>query len=258
MAEHYSVAWMDRWLKQPGEPGYADADARLLADADWCDRYSFYFRAARRFPDRAGALHATEDVRADCVAGVVDPPAPCADGPRPAASCSGSTSPGASQLAIRNGSPDAQDALKWKWAKGGATALADFGDPVNGSTGYTVCLWDRDAGTPALVESLVVPPGGTCAGKPCWRGDAKGFRFTDRTRATGVKQLKLRAGAAGKAHVELQAKGQRIAAVGAALPFAQSPAVTVELRNDLGECWRSDFSAPARGNTSARFDDRGD
>ena len=33
MAEHYSVAWMDRWLKTEGETGFADADARLLADA---------------------------------------------------------------------------------------------------------------------------------------------------------------------------------------------------------------------------------
>ena len=30
--EHYTVAWFDRWLKRPGESGYADADARLLDD----------------------------------------------------------------------------------------------------------------------------------------------------------------------------------------------------------------------------------
>ncbi|MEO6028519.1 MAG: hypothetical protein ABIR79_16760 [Candidatus Binatia bacterium] len=72
---------MDRWLKRVGEPGYGDADVRLLADADWCDRYSFYMRSARTFPDRAGQIHTTEDVRADRLAGVVDPPGPCASGP---------------------------------------------------------------------------------------------------------------------------------------------------------------------------------
>ena len=258
MAEHYSVAWMDRWLKTAGEPGYADADARLLADADWCDRYSFYFRSARRFPDRAGVTHTTEDVRADCVAGTVDSPAPCATGPLPAASCHGPTAPGKTQLAIKDTAPDTKDRLKWKWAKGGAVGLGDFGDPVNGSTTYALCLWDRDAGTPELVRSIVLPPGGTCAGKPCWRGNAKGFLFSDKALATGVKQLKLRAGAAGKGQVQLQAKGVGIETIGAALPFAQSPAVTIQLVNDLGQCWSSDFSAPARVNTGDKFDDRGD
>jgi hypothetical protein len=249
---------MDRWLKQPGEPGYGDADARLLADADWCDRYSFYFRSARSFPDRAGTQHTTEDVRADCVAGLVDPPAPCSTGPLPAASCHGPTAPGKTQLAIKDTAPDTKDQMKWKWAKGGAVALGDFGDPVNGTTSYTLCLWDRNAGALDLVRSIVLPAGGTCAGKPCWRGHAKGFLFSDKTLATGVKQLKLRAGAAGKGQVQLQAKGVGIETVGAALPFAQSPAVTIQLTNDLGQCWSSDFSAPARVNTGDKFDDRGD
>lgn len=67
LAEHYSLAWFDRWLKQPGEPGYEDADARLLADADWVDRYSFYYRSARAFPNRDGEIQACEDIRAGCV-----------------------------------------------------------------------------------------------------------------------------------------------------------------------------------------------
>lgn len=68
MAQHYSLAWMDRWLKNPGESGYDDADARLLDDAPWCERYSFYYRAGRNFPDRGGAAHHAEDIRADCLA----------------------------------------------------------------------------------------------------------------------------------------------------------------------------------------------
>lgn len=68
MAEHYSVAWMDRWLKRSGEPGFADADARLLSDSDWCDRYSFYSRSARDFPTRAGRRADSVDIRADCLA----------------------------------------------------------------------------------------------------------------------------------------------------------------------------------------------
>jgi hypothetical protein len=66
LAEHYSLAWFDRWLKRPGEQGYDDADARLLADADWVERYSFYSRAARAFPVRSGAKALCEDIRAGC------------------------------------------------------------------------------------------------------------------------------------------------------------------------------------------------
>jgi hypothetical protein len=66
MAQHYSLAWLDRWLKNPGEPGYDDADKRLIADGDWRDRYSFYFRSARAFPDRGGKAHRCDDIRAAC------------------------------------------------------------------------------------------------------------------------------------------------------------------------------------------------
>jgi hypothetical protein len=66
LAQHYTLAWFDRWLKNPGEPGYASADARLLADADWVERYSFYFRSARHFPDRGGLVHHCDDIRAGC------------------------------------------------------------------------------------------------------------------------------------------------------------------------------------------------
>lgn len=80
LAEHYSVAWLDRWLKKPGEAGYADADSRLLADKDWKDRFSFYSRAARSFPTRAGTPQVCEDIRAGCVIAAdpitPDPPPP--------------------------------------------------------------------------------------------------------------------------------------------------------------------------------------
>ena len=68
MAEHYSVAWMDRWLKQSDEPGFATADQRLLDDATFCERHSFYYRSARDFPDRSGQRQLCEDIRAGCAA----------------------------------------------------------------------------------------------------------------------------------------------------------------------------------------------
>jgi len=75
MAEHYTVAWFDRWLKRPGEPGWDTADERLLDDNRFCERLSFYFRSARSFPTRDGAIQDSDDIRASCLAragGAVD------------------------------------------------------------------------------------------------------------------------------------------------------------------------------------------
>ncbi|SEQ97576.1 hypothetical protein SAMN04488038_11374 [Solimonas aquatica] len=66
LAQHYTLAWFDRWLKQPGEAGYADADARLLDDASWADRMSFHFHSARSFVLRDGQRADCADIRAGC------------------------------------------------------------------------------------------------------------------------------------------------------------------------------------------------
>lgn len=68
MAEHYTAAWFDRWLKEPGEPGYESADARLLDDGgeQGAVKMSYRFHSARDFNDRSGAQHHCEDIRAGC------------------------------------------------------------------------------------------------------------------------------------------------------------------------------------------------
>ncbi|WP_254839583.1 alpha/beta hydrolase family protein [Natronomonas marina] len=66
LADHYTVAWFDRWLKEPDEPGYGDADDRLLADDEWGDHLSFHYRSKRAFDGRNGRKYACEDVRDGC------------------------------------------------------------------------------------------------------------------------------------------------------------------------------------------------
>ncbi len=63
MIIHYSVAWFDRFLKKQGEPGFDDADLRLLDDATWAPRMSFHFASARQFKTRDGRLFASDDIR---------------------------------------------------------------------------------------------------------------------------------------------------------------------------------------------------
>ncbi len=64
----YLVAWFDRWLKLPGEPGYADADQRLVDDAgpQGAVKFSFRYYSARDYPDHSGKRQHCEDIRAGC------------------------------------------------------------------------------------------------------------------------------------------------------------------------------------------------
>ena len=67
--EYYTLAWFDRWLKRPGETGFANADRRLIDDA-WeggARRMSFHYHSARDFPDREGNPQRCEAIREGCV-----------------------------------------------------------------------------------------------------------------------------------------------------------------------------------------------
>lgn len=66
---YYTVAWFDRWLKRAGEPGYGDADERLIDDG-WqggAERMSFHYHSARDYPDRTGARQRCDIIRDGCV-----------------------------------------------------------------------------------------------------------------------------------------------------------------------------------------------
>ncbi len=68
LADHYSLAWLDRWLKSPCEMGFATSDARLLEDPEWTDRMSFYYHSARAYPARGGDAQDCPDIKAGCTA----------------------------------------------------------------------------------------------------------------------------------------------------------------------------------------------
>lgn len=69
MATHYTVAWFDRWLKRTQEPGYQDADNRLLDNGHpltGAVNMSWHYRSARHLHDRQGFLHRCENLRREC------------------------------------------------------------------------------------------------------------------------------------------------------------------------------------------------
>ena len=191
--------------------------------------------------------------------GASPPPAVCAAAPL--TGCRKPTASGASTFQLKDNTLDNKDALTWNWTKGAATSLSNFGDPVNGTTSYTLCVYDESAGVPNAVMSLTAPPGGVCSGKPCWKAKKTGFQYKDTSLTNdGLLQLQVTAGAAGKAKIVVKGKGERLplpVPVGFSL-FAQDTAVIVQLVNSDGTCWEADFSSPAKKNDLKQFNDKSD
>jgi len=177
-------------------------------------------------------------------------------GPAPAAPCRAPVASNVGTLAATDAASDAKDRLAWSWAKGAATTVAEFGDPTT-ATSYRLCMYDQHGGVPALVMSTAIAAGGACAGHPCWRASRTGFRYKDPDAAAeGVRQLVLKAGGAGRSKIQVRAQGPKLALPD--LPFAQDPALTVQLRSSDGGCWGAAYSAPARHNDGGQFKDRAD
>jgi hypothetical protein len=144
----------------------------------------------------------------------------------------------------------------WKWM-GGTTQLtqADFGDPLNGSTTYSLCVYDENGGVPQFKMGLVVAAGGTCSGLPCWKSaGSKGWSYKNTlSNWDGVTQIKALGGAAGKPKV-------KVAGRGASLPlpppvsfgvqyFEKDPAVIVQLHSSSpANCWSSTFSTASKND----------
>jgi hypothetical protein len=179
-----------------------------------------------------------------------EPPSPCSA--EPAAGCR-QAAPGKAQVSFADSDENEKDRFAWKWSQGDATDLSAFSDPVGGSASYHVCVYD-DSASPQPRMDLGVAAGGVCGTKPCWKAaGSKGFSYSDKDAASdGVKGLKLKSGAAGKASVRIKGAGAGLAVPG--LPPAQP--LVVQLLIDDGmtvECWQTTFTAMPLKSTSEKF-----
>ncbi len=147
-----------------------------------------------------------------------------------------------------------KNGIKWGWKKGEIVDPADLGSPLE-STTYALCIFDRSGGVPTLVGSYVVP-----ASSDLWvhkKPEIAGYKDKPGS-ADGVTGVKLKADDEfGKSLASVKAGG-----VGMQLPdnvsgvqfFEMDPSLTIQLVNDVGGCWTSDFTpAQARRNTGTSF-----
>jgi hypothetical protein len=145
--------------------------------------------------------------------------------------------------------------LYWQFAKGEATADADYGDPLT-TDDYALCIYDA---TPGRIFEASAPAGGLCsgsvaAGRPCWERAAAGariIRYKDNARTPdGLDRMVLKVGDEGRTRIFLKGRGENLALP--VLPL--SLPVLVQLQGAHGECWEATYSAAgARRNDDRQF-----
>lgn len=184
-----------------------------------------------------------------CGNGVLDAAEDCDDGnvadgdccPADCTFTDGCALPGKASVRVLHDAGDpARDSISWKWGRGGAFDSADLGDPTS-TTSYSLCLYDHEGGVVRTVARLEASVGAA------WKPAGAGVAYKDPAGAgSGLRKIKLKPGAAGRAKVLVSATG---AAMGLAAPysvdalFAQDPDVVVQLVNNEGHCWSSTFAS---------------
>lgn len=171
------------------------------------------------------------------------PPSPCPPAPQ---TCRAPIQSGKALLKMKDKTPDTSDQLLWKWGKGAATSLGEFGSPQT-SDDYTLCLYDNGA----LLAAATAPAGANWAAG----GGGLAYKNNDLT-PQGVRQIKLRPGADGSARALFKGKGGLLQ-----MPDLDALAGPIDvqlIKSSGGVCWGSTFSLPFLQNDGVTFKDKAD
>jgi hypothetical protein len=133
--------------------------------------------------------------------------------------------------------------LQIKLGKGSSLTETDMGD-FGSAIGPAASMCVYNAAHSLVGEFIIDAAGTTCETKPCWTSigapypDGKGFGFKDKTGAhSGVTQLKLTAGDAGKTKAQGKASGKTAhMPLGTAAALAGNASATVQIRNSTPLC----------------------
>ncbi len=153
---------------------------------------------------------------------------------------------GSLKLTLVDSANDNADKLRWKWGRGERTDANEFGQPDLDTT-YDLCIYDGiGSGLYSLEAWLEVSPSSN------WlqRSEDR-WKYKDRTGAEdGIQGANLRAGVDEKVKIMMKGGGENLPTPN--LPFEVNPVVAVQLSNDRGVCWGSEF-IEATKNTDTKF-----
>ncbi|HYB99132.1 MAG TPA: M4 family metallopeptidase [Candidatus Limnocylindrales bacterium] len=161
--------------------------------------------------------------------------------PAPVETCKLSMQPGDSSLAVRKSAKGSRR-IVWKVAAASAAEPDDFGDPTAGGS-YALCFYEEDTALPHLVAELLVPGGGQCGDRPCWKSTrtgktGQGWHFSDSAgNHDGIRTIGFRSGSDGESVLMIKASGSDV-------PVPPLPAMLpmrVQLQASDGACWQATY-----------------
>ena len=155
----------------------------------------------------------------------------CSPSPR-----SGCHSGGGGSLAVSHPRNSNRQSLRWVLKSGPALELADFGDPINGSTAYSLCLYDDGE---LKVASRVGPDAAR------WQNSPDAYRYKDlQGSSDGFKRFVLRSGPPGRSSIRGVLGGvlARIPNPKPGQPLLRARnKVVVQLQQSDGACYETEF-----------------
>jgi len=183
---------------------------------------------------------------------VAAPPSIVCD-PAPRNDCKGPSQPNQGILLVREHPNPERSRLTWRWARGLATAVEDFGTPTV-DTDHAFCVYDSGSN---LIMEQIVGAADTCGNNPCWVQTATGFRYRDPAGAQdGIRAIVLRAGDDdGEPRIVVRGRGTGLD-MPPGIPIGQP--VRAQLVNSTDFCWEATYSAPPLDNGDGLFRDRAD
>jgi hypothetical protein len=176
----------------------------------------------------------------------------CSAAPR--LDCRKQTSP-AGIFQLRNSGLDSSDKLIWRWPRGEATNLDEFGDPLTNDA-VALCIYDGSA-APQPIATLISPAQGPCRkGILCWtRLSGPVIRYYDGAVVNdGLQQIYLRAGGPGRTRILVRGKGEKLTLP--SLPLTTP--VTVQLQSSAGTCFTATYQSSVSTNAAGEFKARPD
>ncbi len=148
----------------------------------------------------------------------------------------------ASLLDVRVPAPG-KERLNWTWEGVPPTflVLGDFGDPRTSSQ-YALCLFlTSPAGSASA--GTTVPPGGSCAGRPCWSALRDSFVYGNPRDAAGTGIRGMRLTNRGLHHIRVSGAGPNLG-LPASLGLSSALVQLVKSGGAFPVCWQSQFTTP--------------
>ena len=153
---------------------------------------------------------------------------------------SGCLTAGKSLLLLKDKADDAKDKLIWKWIKGAATTLPEFGAPNAGSD-YALCVYAGPGEALIAGGEAVLPAGGswTAAGSKGWKYDAASGL------PNGIAKAVLKSGDPGKSKALVKGKGGDLPDPTLPIAGGDFPVVVQLLNDQTPLCLESSFASGA-------------